>query len=460
MTERQSTGRRAQGTGSGVGRAVAAAAAVAALAAAGVAGAATVKLTVEAAVARAVQVSHAVAAADARVAAANETVKSADASTLPSVSLGASVARRSSVPEFKVPINNPPLPPTFLVIFPDITTTYGTSLQLQQPLYAGGAIDGQREAMRSDARASAASRAASVADLRLAAQLAYWEAVRGAASVDVARAEEERARRLLDDTQALFAAGMAVRADVLAADERAASSHVQLIVSRARADNALAELRSLLQLDPADEIELSASLTGPLPPQPPATRELQDSALAKRPELAASSAQIAALRSFEEVASAPARPAVAAVAQVDYSRPNQRYVPPTDQWQTSWAVGLQATWSLFDGGRARSDTATAKFNEHAAAKDRDELIRRILLDVENGRRTLESALAAVESADAARALAVEREKEATERHAAGLAPMVDILDAQSQLAAAEQQWVNARAGAWQAAAALERTVGL
>jgi outer membrane protein TolC len=37
--------------------------------------------------------------------------------------------------------------------------------------------------------------------------------------------------------------------------------------------------------------------------------------------------------------------------------------------------------------------------------------------------------------------------------------MVDILDAQTQLASAEQQHVNARAGSWTAAAILERAVG-
>ncbi|HLE60783.1 MAG TPA: TolC family protein, partial [Thermoanaerobaculaceae bacterium] len=63
------------------------------------------------------------------------------------------------------------------------------------------------------------------------------------------------------------------------------------------------------------------------------------------------------------------------------------------------------------------------------------------------------------AADAARAAGVEREKEARERHAAGLAPMVEILDAQTQLASAEQQHVNARAGSWIAAAVLARAVG-
>lgn len=438
-------------------RAWAAVGALAALALAAPMNAGTIKLDAKAAAARAVEVSHVTAAADARLAATHETVKAADAATLPSFSLSASVVQRSSVPEFAAPINGPLQPP--VVLNPDITTTYGSSLRLQQALYSGGAITGQREATRHDTQVSAANRTTAVAELRLNAQLVYWEAVRTAASVLVARAQEERAGRLLDDTKALFDAGMAVRGDVLAAEERIASAHVQLIVTRAQADNSLAQLRSLLQIDPADTIELSDSLAGPLPSPPATAEDLQQAALAGRPELVASAAQIAALRSRQQVAGAQALPSVGAVAQLDYSLPNIRFFPQQAQWNDSWSVGLLASWTLFDGGKARADTATVQFSGRAAEQDRDELTRRILLEVETGRRNLESALAAVVAADAARASGLEREKEAQERHVAGLAPMVDILDAQSQLAAAEQQQVNARAGSWMAAAILARAVG-
>jgi outer membrane protein len=417
----------------------------------------TIRLDAQAAAERAVGVSHVAAAADARLAATNETVKAADAATLPSFGLGASLYQRSSVPEFSAPINGPLQPP--VVLNPDITTTYWTSLRLQQALYTGGAITGQREATRHDAQASAANRSITVADLRLSAQLLYWEAVRTAASVLVARAQEERARRLLDDTKALFDAGMAVRGDVLAAEERIASAHVQLIVAQTQADNSLAQLRSLLQIEPLDAVELSDSLAGPLPSPPATAEELQSQALARRPEFAASAAQIAALHSRQQVASAPALPSVGAVAQLDYSLPNLRYFPQQDQWNESWSVGLLASWTLFDGGKARADTATVQFIERAALQDRDELTRRILVEVQNDRRNLESALAAVLAADAARAAGIEREKEAQERHAAGLASMVDILDAQAQLAGAEQQQVNARAASWIAAALLSRATG-
>jgi outer membrane protein len=462
-TGKQGTGRRAQGTVPPPTRVFSPTAGMAAMAGAlialmaSTAGAETIKLTAEGAAVRAVEVSHVAAAAAARLAATQETVKAADAATLPALSLGASVAQRSSVPEFSAPINGPLQPP--VVLNPDITTTYGASLRLQQALYTGMAITGQREATRHDAEASAANRTATVAELRLNAQLAYWEVIRTAANVEVARAQEERAGRLLSDTQALFDAGMAVKADVLAARERAASAHVQMIAAQAVAGNALAALRSLLQIDPADRVELADSLAGPLPPIPGTTEELQNEALARRPELAASAAQIAALRSRQQVAGAPARPFLGAVAQFDYALPNLRYFPQQAQWNDSWSVGLLASWTLFDGGKARADAAAVQFTERAAVQERDELTRRILLDVENDRRTLESALAAVSAADAAHAAGVEREKESRERYAAGLAPMVDVLDAQAQLASAEQQQVNARAGSWIAVAVLARATG-
>ena len=415
------------------------------------------KLTAESAASRAVEVSHAAAAAFERSRATDETVKAADAGRLPQVTGSAALARLSSVPEFTLPFALPGQQP--LVLVPDITTTYGTSVTVSEPLYAGGAIAAQRAATRHDADASAAASGQTVADTRLAARLAYWEAVRDAADVDAARSQEERAKRLLDDTNALLNAGMALRADVLAAQERTASARVQVIAAENAAANANAGLRSLLQVAEGDAIELADSLSEALPSAPGALADLDAKALARRPELAATTAQLAALCAREEIARAGLRPAVGAVAQWGYDRPNQRYFPETDQWKDSWSVGVVASVTLFDGGRTRADTAASRFNQQATQQDLDEIRRRVLLEVETGRRNLESALAALGAADAARAAAEQREVEASEQHAAGMATMLDVLDAQSTLAGAERQQIDARASSWIAAAYLARAIG-
>ncbi|MFI5165259.1 MAG: TolC family protein [Thermoanaerobaculales bacterium] len=417
----------------------------------------TVRLTAEIAAARAVEVSNLAAAAAERTAAARASATAADAATMPQLSASAAVARRSSVPEFELPIQLPGI--GGLVLMPDITTTYATGVRAQQALYAGGAISDQRVAARDDLDAAEASRLATIADLRLAGQVAYWEEVRSSARVELAHAQEDRAQRLLTDTQALLDAGMAVNADLLAARERLASARVQVINADAGAANALDELRSLLNLAPDATIELADTLTGKLPDPPASSTELQQQALARRPELRASAAEIAALAARARVAGTPTKPSLGAVAQWDYNRPNQRYFPQLDEWKASWSVGLVASWTLFDGGKAASDSSATTAMQRAAEQERGELQRRIAVEVQTDARRAASALAAATAADVARAAAEERERAARERHAAGLAAMAEVLDAEAALAAAEQQQVDTRAAAWLAAATLARTVG-
>jgi outer membrane protein len=422
-----------------------------------VAHAETVRVTAESAASQAVVVSNAVAAAAERAEAARASVASADAAALPQVSASTALARRSSVPAFALPFAEPGQAP--LVLVPDVTTTYAAGLRAHQPLYAGGAIGAGRGVARHERDAVEAARAETVADIRLSAKAAYWEAVRTAASVDTARAQDRRAQRLLSDTQALLDAGMAVNADVLAAKERVASARVAVINAVAAAANALDQLRSLLHVPSDADVELADTLAGPLPPLPPSGDELRSTAMSQRPELNAAAAQIEALAARETLARAPVRPAVAVAAQWEYDRPNQRYFPQLDEFKQSWTVGLAASWTLFDGGKARADLATARARHAAAVEDREELQRRVSVEVQTDLRRLGSAVAAVEAADAARAAATEREEAARDRHAAGLASMAEILDAESELAAAERQQIDSRASAWMASATLDRAVG-
>jgi outer membrane protein len=417
----------------------------------------TIRLDAEGAAARAVQVSSVAAAAVARSDAARAAVAATDAALYPAVLADAAVSQRSAVPEFAAKVNGPLQPE--VLIYPNIETAYSASLQAYQILYAGGAVDAGRAASRHDLESSDAARQQIVTDLALAGRLGYWEAVRAEAGLEAAGAAEERAQRLLIDTQAQLEAGMAVKADVLAAQSRLASSHVAVVRAQTRRLDARAQLRSLLHLAAADQITLADRLTVALPPEPPPLAEMTTDALAHRPELAEVDAQLAGLVAREQLARAPARPTVAATAEWDIARPNLRYFPLVDAWNDTWSVGVAASWKLFDGGKARADARAAQANQRAVTEQRSELVRSISLEVETARQDLLAALGTVDAADAARAAAVERERASRERLAVGLAPMVETLDAQSDLATAEQQQIDSRAAAWISAARLQRATG-
>ncbi|MEW6336865.1 MAG: TolC family protein [Acidobacteriota bacterium] len=416
------------------------------------------KLTADAVAERAVAVSNVARAATARAEAARGSLAAAEAARLPSVTVAAALTRRSSVPEYAAPINGPLQPP--VVLYPNIETTHAAGVRASEVLYSGGAVTAARDAARHELGASTAEQARSDADLRLTARATYWEAVRARASLDAAAADEARAARLLADTRSLLEAGRAVRADVLAAEARVANARVRSIQAATRAADALAGLRSLVALADTDAVEFADTLAGPLPDGPDGLASLRAEALARRPELAALGARLAAVEARETLARAATRPTLALGAQWDLARPNQRYFPQSDSWDDSWAVGVSASWTLFDGGRARADAATSQATGRALQAERAELERLVSLDVETAWRALRDALATVEAADAARTAADERERAAKERHDAGLAAMSEILDAEAELAAAEQQQVGARASAWIAEARLARAVGM
>jgi outer membrane protein TolC len=426
------------------------------LASAASAAADVLQLDPDAAVALALEASDRSVAAAARVDAAAERVGTADADRMPTLDLAASAAYRSSVPEAAFPESIPDI--GGFVLFPNIQNVYRAGLVVSQPLWTGGAISGSREAARYEEGAATAEAALVAADLRFAARSAYWRAVAAEATLAAARAEADRAERLLSDARDLRAAGMAVRADELGAEARLAAAQLHVIEAGAAASNRLSELRSLLGVPSTTEIELT-ELGTPLPPAPPAADSLTVEARATRPEIAMLTAQRDALASRSAVVGAPSRPHVSLSAQWDVARPNERYLPLEDAWNTSWSVGVVAGWRLFDG--SATDTQVAALDAERAALEADlrELERQVSLSVETAQRNLVAAISADAAASASMAAATAREADSRDRYLAGVATVSEVLDAQTELADAELAQARARSGAWVAEAALRRAIG-
>jgi outer membrane protein TolC len=420
-------------------------------------GAETLTVDADTAARMAIEASTLTLAATDRVEASQSSVKAADALRLPVFSVNAAVAHQNAVPEFAAPIDGPGQPPT--VIFPNIQNTYGADLSVSQPIYTGGAISANREAAQLDESATTWSQKLTAIELSNHARLLYWSAVAAAAGVDVAEAQIKRTQRLLDDARALREAGMAVNADVFAAEARFSAAEVDLIRTRNEEEQSLARLRSLLGIDAGSELNLKDARTEQIPSSPPALGDLERTALENRPELRITDARIDGLGAQARAVNANRRPMVAARGQWLVARPNQRFLPLEDVVNDSWRVGVGASWQFFDGSRTKEQVATVHAEQRALQHDRGELERQILLEVVTARLELESALEAVVAADASADAAAAWEEASSERYAAGIAMLSELLDAQADLTAAEVAQVNTRAAAWIADAALRRATG-
>ena len=102
---------------------------------------------------------------------------------------------------------------------------------------------------------------------------------------------------------------------------------------------------------------------------------------------------------------------------MDYARPNPRIFPRADRWDESWDVGVNVSWSLWDGGRTAADVAQAASSVEAARQRLAEFDSVLAVEVRQRALEIESGRAAVAAADDAVRAATEARRVVAERYA-------------------------------------------
>ena len=419
----------------------------------------SLQLTLDEAIARAIEHAPRLAEARAREAAAGSTVLARRAAGRPTVAVTAAMVRTNHVDEFGLPQPDG----RTRVVFPDIPTNYRTRAEMWIPLLTSGRVDAAIDAASADLHAIGADRRGTEMDLRFEVTRAYMGLATARESVEVLRQSLERTDAWLLDVKARVDAGLLPPNDVLSAQAQRARQSVRLISARNEAAAAEMELARLIGATPLQTISPvapgAAVIRGAADLATQSPESLIARALERRPERESLVFRQSALELTSEAALAATRPQLGALAAVEPARPNPRFAPRTDEWRTSWDLGVQLTWSVFDGGRARAEHAAAQAHAQAVAeriRDFDALVaidvRQRLLDLESGRAALEAAGEGVTAAAEARRVV-------DERFRAGVATSTDVLDAQVALLEAELERTRLAAALRVGEARLLRVVG-
>ena len=413
-----------------------------------------IPLTLENAIARGVQTSHRLAELDARREAAQAAVDGREAAARPLVSLQAGYARTNHVAEFIVP--SPIGPPR--VLYPDVPDNLRTRVDLQWPIYTAGRTDALERAARAEADALGQDRAGAQADLKLEITRAYWSVVTARASVRVLDEAVSRMDAHLQDVRNRLNAGLVPPNDVLSTEAQRSRQQMVLIQARNLLESATADLRRVTGLPADAPIEIDVALdTPPLPIAAP--EPLIGEARNVRAERQALETRIQGAEQRRAAAEAGRLPALALTGGYDYARPNPRIFPRAAEWRTSWDLGVNVNWSLWDGGRVNAEVAEASANRRALTERLREFDTTLVSEVRQRRLDLESALAAILSAEDGVRSATEAQRVVANRFAAGVATNTDVIDAQLVLMQAELDRTRAIADARLAAARLDRVLG-
>jgi outer membrane protein TolC len=270
------------------------------------------------------------------------------------------------------------------------------------------------------------------------ARMAYWQWVAARTQKRIAEESLQLADAFARSARIRVAAEAAPPVDVIQADAR---------IAAARLDLARAETSIVLATDTLRVLTGDDQLTPTLGRVPATTTEPAPDVATLLDSAATSRAELSSLQAAERVQAAAADqtraglfPRLDAIGDLQYANPNQRYQPQQDEFNASWSLGLQVTWSpnaalAADPQRQRALAQLSAIRAQRSSTADD--IRSAVVAAQarwtesvETLRQLQTILAAQEEAYRLRHVAYE----------VGRATSLEVLDAQTQL-------VNARINA-------------
>lgn len=328
------------------------------------------------------------------------------------------------------------------------------SLSANYLLYDFGGREATLENARQLLTALAATQDATLQNIFLLAVQSYYQRYAAEAAVIAAREAVRASQESLQAAETRYRIGANTPADRLQAQTAASQAKLTLIQAEGNAKTSVGILANVMGIDanaalviaePADAAPLEAFQRN--------IDELIAAAKQSRPDLAAAEAQVKAAQANVGAVSATGMPSVALTANRNYNDNGLTNALRSD------AIGITVSIPLFSGFNATYKQRAAEAQLDAKAAQLDQLSKQVSLDVWRAYYALQSGIEAVRASTDLVVSAEASEKMAAGRYQAGYGGILDLLNAQSALASARQQHIQALFNWRIAKAALAQSMG-
>ncbi len=337
-----------------------------------------------------------------------------------------------------------------------VLDNYFVTGTVEQVLFAGGALYQGYQASKDFHRASRHQ-------LRSARQNAAFNTAQGYYQLILARDAARVSEEALDtvsayvkDLENLVEAGVASRADLMAAQAKESKSRLEAIRARHGAD--LAELAFKVALGiPRDEpleLEMDERWEVDLAD----TRDdLVAQARSRRPDLAMLDANLSAMRHLTKATWASWLPSLVIMGNLNWRNPNYSLEPV---WYRSADLTVAASWNVWDRGVALEKSRATRAAMLQLQHQRDLAAEMMDVELESALASFDEAVKEIEVARVGLAQAEEAYRLEHERFKYGMVNNVQLLSAQSALAGAKLSLLQAEAQMRISYAALRKAAGL
>ena len=322
--------------------------------------------------------------------------------------------------------------------------TWQISLQVQQVIYAGGAV---RAGIRAEkfAEESAYYALRDVVDQVIAAvRTQFYTILTDRSLITVAEETVRLQEDLLKDQKNRFDAGTVPRFNVLRAEVELANVIPNLI--RAKNDYLLAEiaLAKTLGLAPGPGGKPEFTCIGELgvSKRPFDLIQALDLGKARRPFLKVQRQQIKIQAEQVTIALAGYQPQL--TGKAGYVVHNSRLTDDIEKTVDGWFFGFSGSWNIFDGLDTHGKTIQARAQLQAAKITYDDSVQRVELEVQTAYANLITARETIRSQQKNVEQAKEALRLANERLSAGAGTQLEVLDARVALTRAQTTELVAR----------------
>ena len=320
----------------------------------------------------------------------------------------------------------------------DAQTSNSLSVSARLPLYSGGANEASIASGEIGTRMARLTTERAREDLKYEVTAAYWDAVEASKKIEVQRDTVNKYDAHLKNVTALYEAGAQAKIDVLRSSVELSNARQELT----RAENAyavnLAALRNLLNISRTEPLTLTSEVA-----YQPFETTMENCILyanRSRLDLAEERMKVQQKELAVESARAGKKPTVSLTLGTGLSSQFQ----PRHDTNTDVSASVGVSWNIFDSGVTRAAIEAAEAERDIALlalKKAEETIDLNLRKAYLNMREAEQRFTA--TGDAVRQ-AREDAHIANERYRAGEGILLDIIDAQAALSAAETNAISAR----------------
>lgn len=326
------------------------------------------------------------------------------------------------------------------------TGTYGITAGMT--IFEGGKLRTEVKRQKVQNQMDALSVEESVNDIRIAIVQAYMQCLYAADAVRINRSTAEASKAQRDRAEEMLRAGSISRVDFAQLQSQYSSDEYQVVVAGSTLDNYKLQLKQLLELDIMEEMNPAVpevkeeNVLKALPPK----NEVYETALKVMPQIRRGELGIEAAKLEEKSARAGFFPSISLSASVGTGHmSNNDFESGSQIWNRfNENVGLTLNIPIFSNRKNRTAVNKAKIALNDSYLEWTSLQKELLRNVESAYLDAVSAQAQYLSAREKEKYARESYELTSEQFRVGVKNTVELITAQNEYSAAQQQVLQAK----------------